>query len=212
MLSGGHSTGDESPRTETVSVVMATFNGAEFLDEQLESLVTQTQLPDELVVVDDASTDGTQEILRSFARRAPFPVQIVEQPYHVGTSPNFEEGIVRSSGDLVAIADQDDRWRPDKIAVMANRMAREPEVRRRPCASSSCSARLCGGARSAGASNEGGSCTSSGAYIDQYRPGGVNGWCGSGNEHCSRKGRSRSALRACSPSHSIERSVMKFVG
>ena len=128
MLTGGHSTGEESPRTETVSVVMATFNGAEFLDEQLESLVTQTQLPDELVVVDDASTDGTQNLLRAFARRAPFPVQIVEQPYHVGTSPNFEEGIVRSTGDLIAIADQDDRWRPDKIAVMANRMAREPDV------------------------------------------------------------------------------------
>ncbi|MFM7063624.1 MAG: glycosyltransferase family 2 protein [Actinomycetes bacterium] len=107
---------------------MATFNGAEFLDEQLDSLVAQTQLPDELVVVDDASTDGTQELLRAFARRAPFPVQVVEQPSHVGTSPNFEEGIVRSSGDLISIADQDDRWCPDKIAVMANRMAREPEV------------------------------------------------------------------------------------
>lgn len=113
---------------DRVSVVMATFNGAEFLGEQLDSLTAQTQLPDELVVVDDASTDGTQDLLRAFARTAPFPVHVVLQPYHVGTSPNFEEGIVRSTGDLIAICDQDDRWRPDKLAVMSNRMAKAPDV------------------------------------------------------------------------------------
>lgn len=125
MTDGGTPTGQGAER---VSVVMATFNGADFLDEQLESLVAQTQLPDELVVVDDASTDGTQEILSAFARRAPFPVEVVLQPYHVGTSPNFEEGIVRSTGGIIAICDQDDRWRPDKIAVMASRMARQPDA------------------------------------------------------------------------------------
>jgi len=117
-----------TPARERVSVVLATFNGAQFLEEQLESLVQQTQLPDELIAVDDASTDGTQEILQEFARRAPFPVELVLQEYRVGTSPNFEEGIVRSSGEIIAICDQDDRWRPDKIAVMASRMAREPDV------------------------------------------------------------------------------------
>ncbi|MFM7068137.1 MAG: glycosyltransferase, partial [Actinomycetes bacterium] len=129
-MAGSDPTSPATPerRRDRVSVVMATYNGAEFLAEQLQSLVDQTQLPDELVVVDDASIDGTQQILTDFARRAPFPVEIILQDYHVGTSPNFEEGIVRSTGDIIAISDQDDRWYPDKIAVMANRMGQHPEA------------------------------------------------------------------------------------
>jgi hypothetical protein len=115
-------------RTERVSVVLATFNGEAFVEEQLQSLTTQTRLPDELVVVDDASTDSTVEIVRRFARTAPFPVEVVDQPEHAGTCDTFEEGMRRATGDILAICDQDDHWQPEKLAVMADRMGQRPEA------------------------------------------------------------------------------------
>jgi glycosyltransferase involved in cell wall biosynthesis len=119
---------NDGTRPEGLSVVLATFNGAQFLDEQLESLNDQTRLPDELVVVDDASTDDTVAILRSFERRARFPVHLIEQPHHVGTCDNFAEGFTSATGDILFICDQDDRWHPDKLAVMADHMGRRPDA------------------------------------------------------------------------------------
>lgn len=115
-------------RTDRVSVVLATFNGARFVREQLDSLNEQTQLPDELVVVDDSSTDDTLAIVEEFSRTARFPVSVITQPHHMGTCETFEEGFRASSGDLLLICDQDDRWHPEKIEVMAHRMARRPEA------------------------------------------------------------------------------------
>lgn len=108
---------------QRLSVVLATYNGARYLDEQLDSLNSQTRLPDELVVVDDASTDHTGEVLRAFERRARFPVHLIELPCHMGTCDTFAEGFTSSTGDILFICDQDDRWHPDKLAVMADRMA-----------------------------------------------------------------------------------------
>lgn len=115
-------------RRARLSVVLATFNGEAFVAEQLQSLIDQTRLPDELVVVDDASTDRTVEIVREFARTAPFPVEVVVQPDHVGTCDTFEEGFRRARGDILVICDQDDRWKPEKLAVMADRMQERPEA------------------------------------------------------------------------------------
>ncbi len=114
--------------TPTVSIVLATFNGERYLGEQLESLRHQTQLPDELVVVDDASTDGTAAIIRDFARTAPFPINFIALSEHLGTCPTFEEGFRAAQGEVLVICDQDDRWQPEKIAVMAKRMADRPDA------------------------------------------------------------------------------------
>lgn len=115
-------------RAEHLSVVLATYDGADFLAEQLESLRRQTMLPDELVVVDDASTDGTQDILRAFAATAPFPVELVLRDEHLGTWATFEEGLRRAVGDIILICDQDDRWRADKIEVLTTRLCRRPDA------------------------------------------------------------------------------------
>jgi hypothetical protein len=114
--------------TERVSVVLATFNGEQFLAEQLESLRAQARLPDELVAVDDCSSDRTVEILRDFARTAPFPVEVVAPKDHAGTCETFGEAMRRASGSILAICDQDDRWAPEKLAVMTERMQRRPEA------------------------------------------------------------------------------------
>ena len=58
------------------SVAMCTYNGARFLREQLDSIAAQTRPPDELVVCDDRSTDGTTAVVEAFAASAPFPVRL----------------------------------------------------------------------------------------------------------------------------------------
>jgi glycosyltransferase involved in cell wall biosynthesis len=99
----------------SVSIALATFNGAEFLADQLKSLGEQTRLPDELVVTDDGSTDDTLAILERFARDCPFPVHIDRNPQRLGLNRNFERAISKTSGDIVLISDQDDVWYPHKI-------------------------------------------------------------------------------------------------
>ncbi len=111
----------------TISVAMGTYNGAVFLREQLESILAQTLHPDELVVCDDASTDGTLEILQEFRERAPFPVIIVENQRNIGFLRNFERAIGRCAGDIIMLADQDDVWHADKIQRFSEIFAIHPK-------------------------------------------------------------------------------------
>lgn len=120
--------GTHAARAERVSVVLATFNGEPYLAEQLETLATQTRLPDELVVFDDGSSDRTVEILRSFERTAPFDVEVIAPGDHVGTCEAFGETMRRATGTILAICDQDDAWEPEKLAVMEQRMAGRPQA------------------------------------------------------------------------------------
>lgn len=98
-----------------LSVAMATYNGATYLPEQLASIAAQTRPPDELVVCDDRSTDGTLEIAKSFARTASFPVRLDVNDRNLGSTQNFARAIERCAGDIIALADQDDRWHPHKL-------------------------------------------------------------------------------------------------
>jgi Glycosyltransferases involved in cell wall biogenesis len=97
------------------SVAMCTYNGAQFVSEQLDSIAAQTRRPDELVVCDDRSTDATTELIRQFARRAPFTVRLYVNEKNLGSTKNFERVIDLCEGDLIALADQDDVWLPEKL-------------------------------------------------------------------------------------------------
>lgn len=101
------------------SVALATFNGGNFLSEQLQSYLTQTLLPAELVVCDDGSTDRTLDKLHFFAQVAPFEVRVVPNDFRLGLVQNFAKAISLCRGDLIALSDQDDVWRPDKLARLA---------------------------------------------------------------------------------------------
>ncbi len=109
-----------------LSIAMATFNGAQFIREQLDSFGRQTRLPDELVVTDDASTDQTAEIVEEFARSAPFSVSLHRNPENLGFVQNFERALSLCSGDIIFLSDQDDVWNDDKLAVIESRFAQEP--------------------------------------------------------------------------------------
>jgi glycosyltransferase involved in cell wall biosynthesis len=101
--------------TSQVSVAMATFNGEEFLAEQLASIAEQTAPPSELVVCDDGSDDGTVDIVEAFRRESSFPVHLHANETTRGVGETFMRAARLATGRLIAFSDQDDVWRPEKL-------------------------------------------------------------------------------------------------
>lgn len=99
---------------KTVSIVMCTYNGEQFLREQLDSILAQTYPIHELIIQDDCSTDSTLAILREYEAQVPF-MKVFENPHNLGFNLNFKTACMRATTDLIAISDQDDIWMPDKI-------------------------------------------------------------------------------------------------
>ena len=104
---------------------MATYNGSSYLQEQLDSLARQTRLPYELVIVDDRSTDHTDDILKGFVVKAPFPVRIYKNKEHLGYTKTFLLAANYCKGDWVAFCDQDDVWQAGKIHSIATRTEKD---------------------------------------------------------------------------------------
>ncbi len=93
---------------------MATYNGEEFLCEQLDSIIKQTYPLYEIIVQDDGSTDKTLDILKGYADKDKRMRVLLNDGPH-GINSNFYSAIVKASGEFIAISDQDDIWLPDKI-------------------------------------------------------------------------------------------------
>ncbi len=111
-----------------LSIAMTSYNAERFINEQLESFASQTRLPDELVVCDDASSDRTGEILRDFQGRVPFPVQVLVNEEQIGYVGNFEQAIRQCTGDVIFLSDHDDHWLPEKLAEHEKIHASNPGV------------------------------------------------------------------------------------
>lgn len=107
---------------------MATYNGANFLREQLDSFAEQKRLPDELVVCDDKSTDETVAILKRFAETAPFPVRVYFNDQNLGYILNFEKALSLARGDLIFLSDQDDVWFAHKLKVFEEQWRSSPST------------------------------------------------------------------------------------
>ena len=115
-------------RAVRLSVALCTYNGGPYLGDQLASIAGQTRPPDELVVCDDGSSDDTVAVLGRFAADAPFPVRWSVNPATLGSTRNFDRAVNLCHGDLIATCDQDDIWRPDKLAVMEAVFRDDPGV------------------------------------------------------------------------------------
>jgi glycosyltransferase involved in cell wall biosynthesis len=94
---------------------MATLNGRRFIIEQLQSLVSQTVLPFEIVICDDGSTDGTVEAIECFSKTSAVPVIFVRNEKRLGYSNNFLKAAHLASSEYIAFCDQDDIWCSNKI-------------------------------------------------------------------------------------------------
>lgn len=100
-----------------VSIVLCSFNGESYLREQLDSILIQSYPNIELVISDDASTDGTIAILEEY-RRKDQRLRYTVNPVNIGYNKNFEKVINEAAGDFIATSDQDDIWEKDKIRVI----------------------------------------------------------------------------------------------
>lgn len=111
-----------------ISVAMASYNGADWIGAQLESILEQTRLPDEIVITDDGSTDGTvaaaQAALKGFSGR----VRVETNPARLGYRQNFLKAFGLCTGDLVAFCDQDDLWKPGKLAAVEAAAQADPRA------------------------------------------------------------------------------------
>ncbi len=99
-----------------ISVCIATYNGAAYIGEQLKSIVDQLSADDEIIISDDNSTDDTLKIVKSIATTA--KIKIVKGPCLKSSIANFEHALKTAQGDYIFLADQDDIWMPDKVAIM----------------------------------------------------------------------------------------------
>lgn len=105
-----------SPRVE---VLVCTYNGADFVVEQLQSILQQTSKVDKISIYDDRSSDDTVLRIREFLQQLPLAEQrlfsIEVNANNLGYAGNFSRAIARSTGDLLFLSDQDDIWEPGKV-------------------------------------------------------------------------------------------------
>jgi glycosyltransferase involved in cell wall biosynthesis len=97
-----------------ISVCVATYNGAAYINEQLRSVLPQLGEGDEIIISDDRSTDDTLESIRALGDSR---IQIVPGP-RKGLVKNFENALSHASGDYIFLCDQDDVWLPGKVEQM----------------------------------------------------------------------------------------------
>lgn len=108
-----------------VSVIMLTYNREKYVRESIGSLLAQTYANFELIIIDDGSTDGTIDILRSFTDER-ISVYFLEHTRYGSKMRNF--GISKSRGDLIAFLDSDDLWMPQKLEVQIEQMTKNPSL------------------------------------------------------------------------------------
>lgn len=113
----------------SVSIAVCTYNGERFLQEQLDSLLAQTHRPNQIVIRDDLSTDGTLALLQAFVPRAEaagITVDLQVNPQNVGYRRNFDGALRACTGEIIFLCDQDDVWHANKIARFCTEFGARP--------------------------------------------------------------------------------------
>jgi glycosyltransferase involved in cell wall biosynthesis len=107
----------------TISVIIPTYNYDRFLREAIDSVLAQTYPAQEIIVVDDGSTDDTPRILAEYGDR----IRVIRQD-NLGVSAARNTGIAAARGEWVAFLDSDDVWRPRKLECDVARIAADPDL------------------------------------------------------------------------------------
>jgi glycosyltransferase involved in cell wall biosynthesis len=102
----------------TFSIAICTYNGENFIEEQLESIFSQSRMPDELIIYDDCSSDSTYELIQKYSRRSSITVSLNSNETRVGITENFDKAIKACSGDIIVLSDQDDTWNVNKLSKL----------------------------------------------------------------------------------------------
>ena len=100
-----------------ISIVLATYNGSHYLQEQLDSILQQSVPFSELVISDDASTDDTWRMITEYAAKDS-RIKAYRNETNIGFVKNFEQALIHCTGDYIALSDQDDIWLPEHIETL----------------------------------------------------------------------------------------------
>ncbi|NCV44683.1 MAG: glycosyltransferase family 2 protein [Actinobacteria bacterium] len=120
--------GLDSLMPETVAVVIPTFNSSVTIERALESVVGQTCLPTEVIVIDNASADDTVARVRTFASKYPRITWVIEvSPTNIGPGAARNRGWNLAKSDLIAFLDSDDSWHPEKLRLQGEIVRMFPE-------------------------------------------------------------------------------------
>lgn len=113
-----------------VSVVIATYNGALYLAEQLDSICNQTVHVDEIVICDDQSTDDTVDVIKQYMKEhEQQKIRFYENEINLGYAENFNKALNLAEGEYIFFSDQDDIWNEKKIQIMLETMDKYPECK-----------------------------------------------------------------------------------
>ena len=107
------------------SVCMASYNGALYIKKQLESIIKQISEDDEIVIVDDNSSDNTVDIIRKFHDKR---IKLILNDENIGVNKTFEKAIYNSRGEIIFLSDQDDVWMDDKYKIIIEYFEKNKEV------------------------------------------------------------------------------------
>lgn len=112
-----------SERDNTISVVIPAFNAEKHIARTIKSVLEQTLSPNEIIIVDDGSSDNTAQAVRSFGNK----VILIEQE-NAGASAARNTGIKAANSEWIAFLDADDEWLPEKLRLQTEHLQRNPEL------------------------------------------------------------------------------------
>ena len=111
-----------------VSVALIVYNGANYMQTQLNSILDQTHKVDEIIIVEDASTDSTKEILANYSSQYPSLFFINHNPENLGSYKSIEKAIKLCTGNIILLADHDDFWYSNKVATIVKWFEANPTM------------------------------------------------------------------------------------
>ena len=111
-----------------ISVALCTYNGEQYIEEQLRSILNQTVPVDEIIICDDISTDKTVEKIREKIKKEKLncKIKLSINESNLGVTKNFEKALSICNGDYIFLSDQDDVWKRDKVEKTINRFNGNP--------------------------------------------------------------------------------------
>jgi glycosyltransferase involved in cell wall biosynthesis len=106
---------------------MCTYNGEQFISEQINSILAQTYPISEFLIFDDCSADNTVAIIEDYVIKYPF-IKFTQNKTNLGYNHNFQQALLAASSEVIAVADQDDYWHPQKIERMIGAWNKERPI------------------------------------------------------------------------------------
>ncbi len=111
-----------------ISVVIASYNGEKYIEDQVLSILSQTIKPNEIILSDDCSSDNTIDKFKTICDKFNLEFKVISNESNLGFSKNFEKAMLKTDGDLVFISDQDDVWFNNKIEVVIESFTQRPDL------------------------------------------------------------------------------------